>query len=80
MLLTRRLLRSLFLLLALLGTVPVVQAATFTVSKTADTADGTCNSDCSLREAITAANSAVGDDIVAFSATAFATAQAHSPD
>lgn len=29
----------------------------FTVSKTADTNDGACNSDCSLREAITAANS-----------------------
>ena len=31
-------------------------AATFTVSKTADTADGVCNADCSLREAMTAAN------------------------
>jgi CSLREA domain-containing protein len=29
---------------------------TFTVTKTADTNDGTCNADCSLREAITAAN------------------------
>ncbi len=33
-----------------------VYAATFTVSKTADTADGTCDADCSLREAIIAAN------------------------
>ena len=32
------------------------QAATFTVTKTADTADGTCDADCSLREAIIAAN------------------------
>lgn len=33
-----------------------VFGATFSVSKTADTDDGVCNSDCSLREAITAAN------------------------
>lgn len=38
---------------------PIILAApntTFTVTKTADTNDGTCNGDCSLREAITAAN------------------------
>ena len=35
---------------------PVLAASTFNVTKTADTADGVCNSDCSLREAITAAN------------------------
>ena len=35
---------------------PVLAAPTFTVTKTADTADGVCDSDCSLREAITAAN------------------------
>lgn len=29
------------------------QAATFTVTKTADSNDGTCNADCSLREAVT---------------------------
>jgi len=33
------------------------QAANYTVTKTADTADGTCDSDCSLREAVIAANS-----------------------
>ena len=39
-------------------------AATFTVTKTADTADGVCDADCSLREAIIAANaSAVADTI-----------------
>lgn len=43
-----------------------VSAATFTVSKTADTNDGTCDADCSLREAIGAANAAAGDDIIAF--------------
>jgi CSLREA domain-containing protein len=35
-----------------------------TVTKTADTNDGTCNSDCSLREAISAANAAAGDDTI----------------
>src|SRR4029453_4363971 len=32
-------------------------AATYTVTKTADTADGACDADCSLREAVIAANS-----------------------
>lgn len=32
-----------------------VQGATFTVTKTADTNDGVCDSDCSLREAVVAA-------------------------
>ena len=31
-------------------------AATYTVTKTTDTADGSCNADCSLREAVIAAN------------------------
>ncbi len=35
-------------------------AATYTVTKTADTEDGTCDSDCSLREAIQAAESVSG--------------------
>lgn len=39
-------------------------AATFTVTKTADTADGTCDSDCSLREAVIAANAAAGPDTI----------------
>jgi CSLREA domain-containing protein len=47
-------------------------AATFTVTKTADTNDAACNSDCSLREAIAAA--ATGDTIV-FDETAFAGTQ-----
>lgn len=41
------------------------QGATFTVTKAADTSDGACNSDCSLREAVQAANAdATGDEIV----------------
>ncbi|MBX7148671.1 FG-GAP-like repeat-containing protein [bacterium] len=38
-------------------------ATTYTVSKTADTNDGTCDADCSLREAITAANGDGNDTI-----------------
>lgn len=36
------------------------QAAVFNVTKTADTNDGVCNADCSLREAIVAANALPG--------------------
>src|SRR5947208_2859360 len=43
-------------------------AATFTVTKTADTNDGACNNDCSLREAIIAANAAAGADVITLSA------------
>ena len=40
------------------------RAATFVVTKTADTNDGTCDSDCSLREAIVAANANAGVDVI----------------
>ena len=36
-------------------------AATFSVTKTADTADGTRNADCSLREAIAETNAGFTD-------------------
>ena len=39
-------------------------AATLTVTKTADTNDGLCNSDCSLREAVVAAEGATGPDTI----------------
>jgi CSLREA domain-containing protein len=48
-------------------TVHNAQAATFTVTKTADTNDGVCDLDCSLREAITAANNSTENDIILFS-------------
>jgi CSLREA domain-containing protein len=38
--------------------------AQFTVSKTADTNDGTCDADCSLREAVIAANAAAGPNSI----------------
>lgn len=41
-------------------------AATYTVTKVADTNDGTCDSDCSLREAVAAANGSVDDDTIQF--------------
>lgn len=41
-------------------------ASVLTVTKTADTNDGLCNSDCSFREAITAANAAPGAQKIAF--------------
>ncbi|HET7486428.1 MAG TPA: Ig-like domain repeat protein [Acidimicrobiales bacterium] len=43
-------------------------AATFTVTKTADTNDGVCDSDCSLREAVRAANAAAGADTISIPA------------
>ncbi|MDX1545470.1 MAG: GEVED domain-containing protein, partial [Rhodothermales bacterium] len=39
-------------------------AAVFVVTKTADTADGTCDADCSLREAVRAANATPGADVI----------------
>src|SRR6476660_4175337 len=48
-------------------------AATFTVTKTADTADGACNADCSLREAITAANALAGADVIVLPAGTYTT-------
>lgn len=49
-------------------------AATFVVTKTADTNDGTCDADCSLREAVAAANATADNDIINFSSL-FDTAQ-----
>jgi len=43
---------------------PFAKAATFVVTKTADTNDGTCNADCSLREAVVAANGSPGSDVI----------------
>ncbi len=49
--------------------IPAAPTATFTVTKTADTNDGVCNADCSLREAIDAANvNGLGADTVSIPA------------
>jgi CSLREA domain-containing protein len=47
-----------------LAAAPPLQATLFVPSKTADSFDGACDSDCSLREAIAAANDHVGPDVV----------------
>src|SRR5919106_5541393 len=60
---TRCALAAALALLALANAVPA-HAAVYTVTKTADTADGACNSDCSLREAILAANANDGPDFI----------------
>ncbi len=63
---------SWFAVLLILASAQVF-GGTFTVSKTADTNDGVCNADCSLREAVAAANAAAGDDNIAFDASVFGT-------
>lgn len=45
----------------------IVFGTTYTVTKIADTADGTCDADCSLREAVAAANATVDNDAIIFS-------------
>lgn len=62
--------RAVFLLFLAVGTI-TVHGATFVVTKTADTNDGVCDADCSLREAIGAANIAVTDDVIEFDQSIF---------
>ncbi len=57
----------LVMLLALMVFTATASAAIFTVTKTADTVDGVCDSDCSLREAVGRANAVSSDDIIVFS-------------
>ena len=52
------------LLVSMLGLPVPARAASFTVTKVADTADGACNADCSLREAMIAANAIAGADTI----------------
>ncbi|HMP40103.1 MAG TPA: choice-of-anchor Q domain-containing protein [Roseiflexaceae bacterium] len=53
-----------FLLCLIISPTRPVFAATYTVTKTADTNDGVCDADCSLREAIAAANAAPTADTI----------------
>ena len=57
--------RATCLIVALFCLSSVLHAATFTVTQSADSND-VCDSACSLREAISAANSAAGSDTIAF--------------
>ena len=59
--------RRLLLLLVLVGFASAVRGATYTVNATADTDDGVCNAaNCTLREAINAANANAGTDTIRF--------------
>jgi len=56
--------RLLLLCALLLSLAPFALATTFVVTKTTDTNDGVCDADCSLREAIIAANANPGADFI----------------
>lgn len=49
------------------------RAATFTVTNATDSNTGVCSTTCSLREAVSAANSASSDDVIEFDASFFFT-------
>ncbi len=57
------------------GTVDRAPAQTLTVTKTADTNDGACNADCSLREAFAAANADPDGGRIIFDPVVFANSQ-----
>ncbi len=61
----RGILQAALPLLALTSFTSAAGAAVFIPTKTADTADGACTAaDCSLREAVLAANAHAGDDVI----------------
>ena len=70
-----RFVATLCIALAVLCSAHSLCAATYTVTKTADTNDGTCDADCSLREAIGAANGTADNDVVAFALPLFSSSQ-----
>ena len=57
------------------GTLDLPPAQVVVVTKTADTNDGTCNADCSLREAIAAANATPDATEINFDSQVFGTPQ-----
>jgi CSLREA domain-containing protein len=57
-------LRASLLVVLAIGVATPAGAATHTVTKTADTADGSCDADCSLREAILASGNGPGNVIM----------------
>jgi uncharacterized repeat protein (TIGR01451 family)/CSLREA domain-containing protein len=60
-------LRTIFVLLAIVLAITTTRAATYTVNSLADPGDGTCNAtECTLREAMTQANSNGGGDTINF--------------
>ena len=59
------------LLIFISGMSKTLLAVTFTVTKIADTNDNVCDTDCSLREAISVANTTATDDEINFDAGVF---------
>ncbi|MDH4231821.1 MAG: CSLREA domain-containing protein, partial [Nitrospirota bacterium] len=53
-------------------------AVIFTVTKTTDTRDGTCDADCSLREAVDAANASTAPPVISIPAGTYAITRAGS--
>ena len=56
--------RAALLAALLLAAAPAARGAVLNVTKPADTLDGVCDSDCSLREAVVAANARNGRDVI----------------
>lgn len=56
---------------ALLGAAAPVSAATFAVTRFDDGSDGSCDADCTLREAVIAANAAAGADTITLPAGSY---------
>jgi CSLREA domain-containing protein len=67
--------RSLFCFCFVLCLAAVCLSADYTVTKIADTNDGMCNADCSLREAISAAGATPDNDVIYFAMPFFASPQ-----
>jgi CSLREA domain-containing protein len=68
---------------ALLIVAAPARGATFDVTKAADGADGACDADCSLREAVIAANDSAGPDTISLHAQTYTLSLAspvHTPD
>jgi CSLREA domain-containing protein len=62
------------------ASVAPARAAVFQVTKTADTFDGVCNADCSLREAVDVANATTAPDEIVLPAGTFALDRAGADD
>jgi CSLREA domain-containing protein len=67
----RRTLDAALVLATLAASTTAAGAAVYIPTKTADTADGACDADCSLREAVLAANAHAGDDVILLRAGTF---------
>jgi CSLREA domain-containing protein len=70
-----RLVAQLCVVFAMLLAAYSAQAAPYIVTKIADTNDSMCDADCSLREAVAAANGTVDNDIIAFALPLFSSPQ-----